>query len=392
MRTLSGGQQTSYGGEVTTLARLVDITLTDSSVFHMTDFDLDLIVGGITYRSDVGIDVSAIKTVLGTSPAAATITLGLTTGAITKTQIEANLFNNAAVKIWTVDFTTLTEPLLYYCGLVAKVDYKDNYYASLDVEPILSFDHELAQDKFQLTCRVDYGSTQCGKDINVGKLSTVVSSVTNGQVFSVADLSGASDNVYNYGEIVFTSGFNNGVAVEIGQQLFTGEITLRLLTPYLLVAGDACDIYLGCDKTLTGGCTLHDNTINFRGEPYVVAPSTSSTTPSTTTPSTPSTGTDIVATVYGAWVSISGRDYIQVPPGTFSEPLNVVFPLGTGSYASPTKPGLTLWTQTAIAEFFAYCDAQGIAHSSDTHIYNAAVTYIHADGSFSTPDTPASVG
>ena len=79
---------------------------------------------------------------------------------------------------------------------------------------------------------------------------------------------GANSGYFDHGVITFTSGLNNGLAMEI-KAYTVGQITLQLPMPYLVVAGDTYSIHAGCDKAIETCRDRFDNVVNFRGEPWL---------------------------------------------------------------------------------------------------------------------------
>lgn len=74
---------------------------------------------------------------------------------------------------------------------------------------------------------------------------------------------------FTYGLITFTSGLNNGLAMEV-QSYVPGTISLRLSLPYSIAVGDTYSMIAGCGKRFSEDCTAKfNNAVNFRGEPFL---------------------------------------------------------------------------------------------------------------------------
>lgn len=86
---------------------------------------------------------------------------------------------------------------------------------------------------------------------------------------------GFADDFMNNGAVVFETGNNAGVSMEIRD--FTADdgvtieqvIELYLDLPFDIVVGDTLRAYPGCDKRLTTCVNKFDNIVNMRAEPYV---------------------------------------------------------------------------------------------------------------------------
>jgi uncharacterized phage protein (TIGR02218 family) len=92
-----------------------------------------------------------------------------------------------------------------------------------------------------------------------------------GSTFSLINWSGASKN-FNQGTLLFSSGVNAGVSVNI--KGVVAGISLSLAYPlYAAPAqGDAFTAYWGCDHTQATCTSKFSNLANFRGFPYVPSP------------------------------------------------------------------------------------------------------------------------
>jgi uncharacterized phage protein (TIGR02218 family) len=73
---------------------------------------------------------------------------------------------------------------------------------------------------------------------------------------------------FDGGVITFTSGANNGFAMEV-KSYVPGQISLHLPMPYPVAAGDTYSMVGGCDKSLRTCIDRYNNVVNFRGEPYL---------------------------------------------------------------------------------------------------------------------------
>ena len=74
--------------------------------------------------------------------------------------------------------------------------------------------------------------------------------------------------IYNFGRITFTSGANDGYAMEV-KEYTPGVITLTMPLPGPITAGDGYSLQQGCDRSLSTCAGRFSNAVNFRGEPHV---------------------------------------------------------------------------------------------------------------------------
>lgn len=147
-------------------------------------------------------------------------------------------------------------------------------------------DHDMVNDLITLTTAMTF-------DILNSDTYTIINMtgdtyMTFGEVESVTDSSKFictslvegtfPDDYFNYGKLIFTSGLNEKIHMEVKEfNGTTGEFTLFLPMPFEVAIGDNFQVFAGCDKRLvtcktkfniianpTGG-----NVINFQGFPYI---------------------------------------------------------------------------------------------------------------------------
>ncbi len=83
---------------------------------------------------------------------------------------------------------------------------------------------------------------------------------------------------FTFGTITFTSGVNAGVSATIkAHALASGTATLTLMAPLQSppATGDTFDAYPGCNKAQSTCTNTFNNLLNFRGWPFVPAPTAS---------------------------------------------------------------------------------------------------------------------
>ncbi len=103
--------------------------------------------------------------------------------------------------------------------------------------------------------------------------------VTAGTAISVNSTGlGMPSGYFTTGTLIFTSGANTGTAATIKQHtLANGVNTFTLMAPLnsVPVAGDNFTVFPGCDKTMATCQAKFNNLNNFRGWPFVPAPTVS---------------------------------------------------------------------------------------------------------------------
>jgi uncharacterized phage protein (TIGR02218 family) len=92
-------------------------------------------------------------------------------------------------------------------------------------------------------------------------------------VNKIITVSGQPAGYFDNGQLIFTSGPNNGLTKAI-RQYVGGVIYFNSPLPFTPNAGDIFTAYPGCDKTQSTCSSKFNNLANFEGFPYVPAPET----------------------------------------------------------------------------------------------------------------------
>ncbi len=75
-----------------------------------------------------------------------------------------------------------------------------------------------------------------------------------------------SDEYYKHGVVKF---FGSTAFEGVVKEYKNKVVTLFTSPPYQISAGDKYSILAGCDKTFPTCRSKFNNTVNFRGEPYI---------------------------------------------------------------------------------------------------------------------------
>lgn len=124
---------------------------------------------------------------------------------------------------------------------------------------------------FVLDCQADFGDARCKYDASTVTDSATVTSIGTAQrVFAATIAIGTPRpaGFYSFGLITWTSGRNKGVSTEIKTWDGT-NFTLYLPSAYPISVGDAFTAVAGCDKSFVTCLNKFQNTVNFRGFPYI---------------------------------------------------------------------------------------------------------------------------
>ncbi len=281
------------------LADLYTITLTNGTIFHWTNTQRSITVGGITFSPgppisrgqaswSLGLSVDNLQIVMEDDGSATINSLPLVMGA------REGLLDLAEI---TVDrFISDT----WANTAVGKVNVFTGRAGDIKVEGkkvFLTVESGLAELKS--TFPRTYILPSCANTLYDGVCELLETNFTiAGTVGGIPTatsfiLEGVTepDDYYQLGTIRFTSGANNG-QVRTVKSYTAGVIALIFPLYSVPVVGDTVNAIAGCDKTRAVCLNRFNNMVHFRGFPFVPDPSTQYTgTSSTSTSTSTSTGT-----------------------------------------------------------------------------------------------------
>lgn len=264
------------------MAELYTITLVDGTVLRYTTFDRDLVVGGLTFLSGPPNFVrSEVEETLGISKIG-TLSLeifsnptDLVEGVPILQKIARGDFDKAQVgveRLFMDENLVQKGTVIRFVGNIGDLDELGRVGAKFTCKSkVEDLNVSLPRNILQPTCvhtLFDAGCTlskaSFGKNGIVQAGSTVNKLLTN-----LID----PDSYYDNGQVLFTSGTNNGHVVAVKKYAST-IVNFAVPLPAPPNAGDTFTAYPGCDKTQTTCTTKFANLANFGGFPYVPAPET----------------------------------------------------------------------------------------------------------------------
>lgn len=273
MRAIPTALQTKLDEGATTLAHAWIVRRSDGVVLGFTDHDRDLAVAGVPCRAASGFDATAAAEKLGFAVAHAEVAGALVDEAISVADVESGRYDGASVEIRLVDWTDPSLSVLLRVMTVGEITRADDHFRA-ELRSVLHRLDETRGRLFTPRCSADLGDARCGVDLSTpqrrGTASVVA--VEGDQVVTVGGLSAMTPGILVSGKLVWTSGANQGLAVEIAGQGAAGAATRLWLwqpMPNPIAVGDQAQASAGCDKTWATCRNLFANGANFRGFPHM---------------------------------------------------------------------------------------------------------------------------
>ena len=267
MRNVSAPMQTHLNQEVTTLAWCWEVTRQSGEVHRFTTFDKDIELDDNTYLSRTGFIPSAIQVFNRANPDNISVS-GLLSTVLNKADIIAGFYNYVKIRIFLVNWSDLTQGVInLFNGFTGRFDIVDDNTFRVELS---SLKQRLLNNVGRVVtpeCRVDLGDNNCLVELEALTHRGQITEVTSRNEFTVSS-SYAENEFANLGVFTFTSGRNNGRAIEIRSQI-GNTVILYLAAPFDIAVGTTYSMIPGCDKQFSTCQNKYSNSINFRGFPYL---------------------------------------------------------------------------------------------------------------------------
>lgn len=207
------------------------------------------------------------------------ISTSLEAAGITSDDIRARLYDNARITIFLVNWANPTNSgIILQRGVVGVGGLDGRGVAKLEIRDLRQLLKQTIIEEFSVGCRADLGDARCQVDLAPLTITGAVGTVTSARLgFNSSDAINSVD-WFTGGLLTFTSGANDGNAMEVRSDNGAGSLTLFEPMPHDIQVGDTFTLYPGCDKThqvlddstVVGHCkNKFNNVLNFRGEPFI---------------------------------------------------------------------------------------------------------------------------
>jgi len=273
MRDLTASMQEKLASGLTTFCHCWLLERTDGVKLGFTDHDETLIFDGVTFEALAGMTASAVTQTLSLNVDTMDIAGALQSERLNEADLAAGLYDNAALTLYLVDWTDVTDRDIVFAGSVGEISRGLNAFTA----EMRGLSHALNQERgriYQRACDADLGDARCTVDLNAPayKGNGAVDAVSSSHAFSASGLDGFTNGWFTGGKLVWTSGANQGSAIEVKTHVNTGaEVSIDLWEsmPFDIAPGDTFTVTAGCDKSLDTCIARFNNVANFRGFPFI---------------------------------------------------------------------------------------------------------------------------
>ena len=273
MRVLEPGLRAHLDGTCTTLCYCWRVIRADNTVLGFTDHDEPLIFNGITFEALAGFQSSAAEAKLGLNVDTQEIVGALSSEMITEDDLIAGRYDNAKVEIWLVNWSNVTEREYLRQGFLGEISREDNRFTA-EFRSLTNLLDQTKGRRFMSLCDTVLGDTLCAVSLSASQyFANGAISVTRSRlIYQASGLGGFADNWFARGRLLWTSGKNTNLAVELsGNRAESGSSVIQLWKPmpFDVSVGDTFKVTAGCDKSFATCKSKFSNHLNFRGFPHM---------------------------------------------------------------------------------------------------------------------------
>lgn len=277
MRRLPSEYSKHIKQKTTTLCRILKVTLEDGVVLGFCGGVSDLVVDGVKYYSQNGMDTKVIakQDDLSVDNSEAIILLSLQRQELSYESVVNGLFDNSKWSLYEVNYFDTSESVLIDEGYVGSVSTTDGLFMTIE---LLSYSTQLQENigvLDSIRCRAIFGTLRnnlrgCGVDTTGMWKSGVVTGVGEDRHLVFADSSLPIKDDMVVGRVRFTSGNNksNRLYQVEAYSNTSGTIVLIEETNFEVKVGDTFEIRHDCGK-IPSECKKYNNFINYNGEPNI---------------------------------------------------------------------------------------------------------------------------
>ncbi|MBN8966401.1 MAG: DUF2163 domain-containing protein [Rhizobiales bacterium] len=238
-----------------------------------TDHDEDVTVGGTLCRAGTDLTGSEVTARLGLSVDGSEISGALHDDSLSEADLAAGRYDAAAVELFLVDWSEPSLFVLLSKGSIGEVRREGSAFSAEMRGPADRLNEPTGR-LYTATCSADLGDGRCGIDLADARYRGfgTVATLDGVSRFFASGLDAFDDAWFAAGKLTWTSGANNGLAVEVkSHRVVEGGVLLTLwqAMPEPIAQGDMFGVTAGCDKRLETCRDRFGNVVNFRGFPHI---------------------------------------------------------------------------------------------------------------------------
>ncbi len=266
-KVIPAGLLSNYHSDSPTVAWAIKITRTDDAVYGWTSADRDATIDAVIYESAPGLSVASFASSAGLAVDNSELTVLADDTIITRADILAGRWNNAAYLLFKYDWTDVSAgEEVISAGFLGELHPRSGAYVA-ELRALQQYLQQPVGAASTKTCRARLGDAMCMVDLGGWTETGTITSVTSKQVFTDSSRTEA-DDYFGEGILTWTAGLNTGLSQKV-KTYASDTFTLSLPMIFDVQIGDTYSVIAGCRKRLDEDCaTKFSNELNFQGEPH----------------------------------------------------------------------------------------------------------------------------
>lgn len=266
-KVVPAGLLSNYQSDSPTVAWAIKITRTDDAVYGWTSADRDATIDAVIYESAPGLSVASFASSAGLAVDNSELTVLADDTIITRADIIAGRWNNAAYLLFKYDWTDVSAgEEVISAGFLGELHPRSGAYVA-ELRALQQYLQQPVGAASTKTCRARLGDAMCMVDLGGWTETGTITSVTSKQVFTDSSRTEA-DDYFGEGILTWTAGLNTGLSQKV-KTYASDTFTLSLPMIFDVQIGDTYSVIAGCRKRLDEDCaTKFSNELNFQGEPH----------------------------------------------------------------------------------------------------------------------------
>jgi uncharacterized phage protein (TIGR02218 family) len=252
---------------VTALAYGWRLERRDGVTIGFTSHDCDVIFDGLLLRASPGMEPTSVVERMGFDNGGLDVRGALTSDALAQADIEAGRWDDAALALFTFDWTDLEQPAqLLAMGRLGTISYSGNRFETVFTGPNSALRKPVAPFTSP-TCRAKFCDHQCS--LNRLRFTCEVTVVSNIEDrLALAPATNLDPGHFATGYLLWLEGPNCGLRSLILSNSANG-VTLAAPPAHVISQPVHVSLVEGCDKTIATCSSRFANVMNFRGEPHL---------------------------------------------------------------------------------------------------------------------------
>ncbi len=236
----------------------------DGKAIGLISHDRSLRFGGVDHLACPGMTPAAIRRTASLDGDNAEVEGALSHASISEMDLAAGVFDGAMIEMGVVDWVTLEHQALY-TGALANVRSADTGFVAELQSAKAVLDKDIVP-RASPTCRAEFCGRGCTLSAVVYTHDAMLTQVDWDA--NIAWFDAIVPEHFQNGLLRFYAGPQTGVPFGILDSVEGGLLLDRPILPEVAI-GTRARLVEGCDHTLNTCSSRFNNTVNFRGEPFV---------------------------------------------------------------------------------------------------------------------------